>query len=327
MKNRKNLFYTAMLAICALAFAACGDDETYDVYGDPYNRVYMKTGSYQYVIAHTPKNSISDLNFEASVYATRKSSSVVKATVEIDNSYVEAYNLSNGTNYETIPDNALELSNNQLAIAANERCSEEGVTLKIKDSEVSKFKSENGYLIPLRITSVNGENSAVSTDMNTIYLKVDVKIDTDLIFDDATTADIQGSLVTDHSGWNAYMTEENATVSGSISSMFDGNNYSNWGGNYTQPFDVVIDLGQEYDMTGIYSTYYGYSSAIEPGMIYISTDGQKWSELGTCTSSMQTIVLYSPVKTRYIKWGVPLKQSWGGMMAYFYISEFNIYAK
>ena len=41
MKNRKNLFYIGMFAICVLGFAACGDDETYDVYGDPYNRVYI----------------------------------------------------------------------------------------------------------------------------------------------------------------------------------------------------------------------------------------------------------------------------------------------
>ena len=35
MKNRKNLFYISMFAICVLVFTACGDDETYDVYGDP----------------------------------------------------------------------------------------------------------------------------------------------------------------------------------------------------------------------------------------------------------------------------------------------------
>ena len=31
MKNRKNLFYISMFAICVLVFTACGDDETYDV--------------------------------------------------------------------------------------------------------------------------------------------------------------------------------------------------------------------------------------------------------------------------------------------------------
>ena len=45
MKNRKNLFYISMFAICVLVFTACGDDETYDVYGDPYNRVYVLDNS------------------------------------------------------------------------------------------------------------------------------------------------------------------------------------------------------------------------------------------------------------------------------------------
>lgn len=44
MKSRKNLFYIGMFALCGIGLAACGDDETYDAYGDRYIRV--KTTSY-----------------------------------------------------------------------------------------------------------------------------------------------------------------------------------------------------------------------------------------------------------------------------------------
>ena len=45
MKSRKNLFYIGMFALCGIGLAACGDDEAYDVYGDPFNRVYIQGGS------------------------------------------------------------------------------------------------------------------------------------------------------------------------------------------------------------------------------------------------------------------------------------------
>ena len=63
MKNRKKCFYIGLLAICALGFTACGDDETYDVYGDPYNRVYTLDNSQAYKIVQTPISTVSNVDF------------------------------------------------------------------------------------------------------------------------------------------------------------------------------------------------------------------------------------------------------------------------
>ena len=42
-----------MFALCGIGLAACGDDEAYDVYGDPFNRVYIQGGSNTYKIVQT----------------------------------------------------------------------------------------------------------------------------------------------------------------------------------------------------------------------------------------------------------------------------------
>ena len=72
MKSRKNLFYIGMFALCGIGLAACGDDEAYDVYGDPFNRVYIQGGSNTYKIVQTPISTVSNLDFKWPANARRK---------------------------------------------------------------------------------------------------------------------------------------------------------------------------------------------------------------------------------------------------------------
>ena len=89
MKNRKNLFYIGMFAICVLGFAACGDDETYDVYGDPYNRVYILDNSKEYKIVQTPVSTVSNVDFTWEARCSKKASGDIRVTVAVDNSLID----------------------------------------------------------------------------------------------------------------------------------------------------------------------------------------------------------------------------------------------
>ena len=88
MKNRKNLFYISMFAICVLVFTACGDDETYDVYGDPYNRVYVLDNSKEYKIVQTPISTVSNVDFTWEAKCSKKASGDIRVTVAVDNSLI-----------------------------------------------------------------------------------------------------------------------------------------------------------------------------------------------------------------------------------------------
>lgn len=68
---------------------------------------------------------------------------------------------------------------------------------------INELRDVNGYLIPIRITAVEGENCKIVDKMSTTYVIVNVKEDTDNIYDDAADELVTGTLVSDRSGWTA----------------------------------------------------------------------------------------------------------------------------
>ena len=167
MKNRKNLFYISMFAICVLVFTACGDDETYDVYGDPYNRVYVLDNSKEYKIVQTPISTVSNVDFTWEAKCSKKASGDIRVTVAVDNSLIDAYNEEHDTEFEALPVEAIVLENKEMTIPAGEMVVADAVHLKLTDdvNVLSTLKSEKGYIVPLRLVSAEGGNSQLSTNM------------------------------------------------------------------------------------------------------------------------------------------------------------------
>ena len=164
MKNRKNLFYIGMFAICVIGFTACGDDETYDVYGDPYNRVYILDNSKEYKIVQTPISTVSNVDFTWEARCSKKASGDIRVTVAVDNSLIDAYNEEHGTKFEALPAGAIVLENTEMTIPAGEMVVADAVHLKLTDDAnvLSTLKSAKGYIIPLRLVSAEGGNSQLS---------------------------------------------------------------------------------------------------------------------------------------------------------------------
>ena len=167
MKSRKNLFYIGMFALCAIGFAACDDDETYDVYGDPFNRVYISDNSKAYKIVQTPISTVSNVDFKWPAKCSQKASGTIKATVVVDNSLIAAYNEEHGTVFEAMPAEAIVLENAEMTIPAGKMVVADTVHVKLTDDAnvLSTLKSEKGYIIPLRLVSAEGPNTQLSTNM------------------------------------------------------------------------------------------------------------------------------------------------------------------
>ncbi|HBK31886.1 MAG TPA: carbohydrate-binding protein [Porphyromonadaceae bacterium] len=329
MKNIKNIFYAGLLVLGIISFTACSDEETYDFPGDPYNRVYIPDNSGSYKIIQTPISSISNLEFETILKCTQKASENIKATVEVDNSLIAAYNEEHGTHYEAIPAAALVIENAIMNIPAGAMATTDTLRLTTTENKdiISTLKSQNGYLIPLRLTTTEGGDSRPSTNVFSIYLTVTVTEDN--VNHDAVEEDITGALVSDQTGWSATTNGRVNTWNDPIETLFDGDMSTLCNISNSEDIKLDINMGKAYTFDAI-TLSYGYSwggeygSLSEGTVIYTSSDGISWQSAGETTNGTSKFcVFYAPVTSQYIRLVMPVNNSFGYVRA----GIFNVYAK
>lgn len=335
MKKIRTLFYIVAGVLSVLSTTSCNDDESYDFPGDSMSRVYIKpyTGN-DFLIVHTPVMSISSLDLKIPVYVTRGHSENIKATLVVDNSLIDAYNTANGTSYEALPEQALLVENPTVTIPAGSYSSADSLHLSINEEVVSQLRSETGYIIPVKLVSAEGGNAAISTNMVSSYVVAGVEVKTGMVNEEASDEDTQGTLVSERSGWTAYIEEaDGVTVNGEVASLFDGNSSSEWSASSSQPFHVVFDMQETQNVTAVtawYSYYgwYDYCSFPKGTRMEYSQNGTDWQELGTLPYIYgKNVVLYAPVPMRYIRAEIPVISNWYGEEASITIGEFNVYVK
>lgn len=146
-KQKESVLYKYVRHLCA-CFTACGDDETYDVYGDPYNRVYVLDNSKEYKIVQTPISTVSNVDFTWEAKCSKKASGDIRVTVAVDNSLIDAYNEEHDTEFEALPVEAIVLENKEMTIPAGEMVVADAVHLKLTDdvNVLSTLKSEKDIL-------------------------------------------------------------------------------------------------------------------------------------------------------------------------------------
>jgi len=304
----KNILLAGMFALWVVGFSACEDDEIYDFPGDEYNRVYMLDKSTEYKVVQTPISTISSVDFETFLKCTQKASENIKATVEVDNSLIDAFNKENETSYEAMPSSVIQIENATMTIPEGAMAAIDTLRLKLTDDETAleEVNSKNGYLIPLRITTAEGGESKVSTNFYTTYLIVTVTEDN--VNHDASESDITGTLVSDQSGWSATTNGTTYSWSSPVNAIFDGNKstycYIRDSG---EDLCLDINMGKQYTFDA-FTFYYGYSwssyeyGSLTSGMtIYTSDDGINWKSAGEITSSSKICVFYAPVTTQFIR--------------------------
>ena len=326
MKMKKNILYVSMLVIFMISIVACSDEKEYDFPGDPYNRVYMNDNSGSYKIVQTPISTVSNLSYETIVKCTQKPSEIIKVKVEVDNSMIGAYNEKNGTNYEALPSSALLFENSEMNILAGDMQSEDTLRLRLTEDEsvLKTLNSQNGYLIPLRLTKTEGGNSQVSTNIYYSYLSVTVTEDN--INHDASENDITGTLVQDQTGWSATTNGTLLSWYDPIESLFDGNKETYCYISSGTDLNLDINLDKQYTFDAL-TLYYGFSwggdySSLSSGMkIFISNDGVSWKLAGEISGSSKVCVFYAPLTAQYVR--IVKSGSNNNIIA----GIFNVYAK
>ncbi len=329
----KHILYAGIIALSIAGFSSCDEDETYDFPGDPYNRVYMQDKSTGYKIVQTPISTLSNVDFKTSLKCTQKASEDIKATVEIDNSLIEAYNAENGTNYEAMPTSAILIENATMTIPAGGMAAVDTLrlTLTNDETELGSLNSENGYIIPLSIGTTMGGDSQASSNIYTNYLIVTVTEDN--VNHEAVESDITGALVVDQTNWTASTNGSISSWNSPIDAIFDGamSTYF-YISSSSEDLHLDINMGKAYTFNAI-TFYYGYDygswgryeydGLLEGMTIYISSDGLKWDSVGEVSSPSKFCVFYAPITTQYIRIVSPVS-TYGATMSG---GIFNIYEK
>lgn len=276
-------------------------------------------------VIHTPGGSFNEVSASFNVYNTVPSTSGYSVAVTADNSLVSAYNSAHGTSYLALPDGHLLFENNPCSIGANSKKSADQVKVSLTGN-LTGLTNTNGYLVPLKLSA---SGSTTSTERGVVYIVITPA--EEIFRKNFALSDIAGTPVADHSGWKIKGGDYH---SGSWPEVIDGNTDTfmrPWG----SPVNWTINLGKEYEMTGLVITARtdegGSYQKYQPTAVLIeySDDGIDFTKLGTPTSSDGNLVkavpssfvaLYDSQKMRYIR----ITATYGSNMG---IGEFNIYAK
>lgn len=332
----KYIFGVFALALGAMCMTSCDDDDTYDVVGNPNNLVFADDYSTTTSVVQIPGATIAGFSLDIPARCNKIAASDIKVTFAVDNSLIDAYNEENGTEYLPLPENTLALTNPTVTIPAGKSKSDDvfGIALTENTDALATIDNEKGYLIPVRIESVQGGQLAASVKSQTFIV---LTVMHTVIDPDATADNRRGSLVSDRSGWTV-TPASGTTASGDLSFWFDGNNRNHSAIESDGDMAVaVVDLGKEYSFDGITASYYyvywgswGYDEgSFNNTKIYISTNNSDWTSVGVVEADGASFVgFYGMVTARYIKIEQPSVEGWyGPEPPSFDCGDFNIYAK
>lgn len=95
----------------------------------------------------------------------------MKITADSDDNLVSAYNKANDTEYNILPAENYSFTNKTVTIENGESVS--GDSIKIELLNVGSLTTEGGYLLPVTISSIEGNNlDALSSNRGVVYVKI-----------------------------------------------------------------------------------------------------------------------------------------------------------
>jgi hypothetical protein len=332
MKIKNILMLCGGLLVTTALLSACSSDTTYDFPGDAYSRVYFvnSTTVAEGAIVNTPIGYVGDVAAKFSVKCTGIRTTDTKVNLKIDNSLVDAYNAANNTVYKAAPEGTVLLDKTALTIPADSMKSVDSVSISVPETAYTTLSDTAGYLVPVVISSADGDNVVPSTNLSVRYMHV--AISSSSIKKNAGSADMQGTLITDYSSWTG--SSDTGTAS-TFSQMFTSSNYSGWSFS-ANPSTMIIDMQEMKNLTGfrMMSIYgmYGSSYSFKNVVVAVGTDGANYTDCGSATSSEMTnesgyqyICFYGSMSCRYLKLTVTWASSYGSY--YYKIVHFGAYVK
>lgn len=286
MKNifqHRFAFIGLFVALCAISFSSCSDDESYDFPGNS-GKVYVRMQSSNLVnsVANVLDMKVSKTKFgifgggtvSFPVRSTVPVKSETSVTLGIDNSLIDVYNAKNGTECKALDASIFTLSEQNLVIGNGQMRSEKELEIAIEPAKINSLELGD-YLVPVRLMDVTGAME-VSAEWSVIYLHVSV------------VDDPYGIPMADRSDWEVvdFSSQEVNGENAPASNALDGNYGSFWHTEWyynapNPPHHITIDMGAVKRMAGFqYVTRNGGRGCPAELVVEISTDNVTWNEVG-----------------------------------------------
>ena len=328
--------------IVALLYLSCEKKESFDITGEVAVKFFTNSetpgsapiNSKSYSAVNIPDATGAWLNLSSNlpavikfpVFATKPTSSDVIVSAELDNSLIAEYNSKNKTNYQPFPVGVLNTTGLAAVLYRGTTRSGDSITITTNAGMLSSLTAD-AYMAPIRLSTVSKpEVGQITTNSGRVtYIVMDVEHR--LIKYLATTADVQGALITPRTSWTALFNPA-LTTTGSI---FDGSTttFSRWS---ASPGQLDVDIQTTRNVTGI-RLYSANSATYVPTQIdvYLSTDGINYSLIGsplkanlTYASSYNYILFYKAIPARYIR--LKLSYVTNTNTQNYRVVEFDVYA-
>lgn len=342
MKLYKYLTVIGALALSA-GFTSCDDDDTvYDYPGVDGQIVISPTVTGDFNVVKTPASYIAPSldSWQVKVRSRIAATEQLDVKFETYNAGVAEYNAAHGTEYEMLPDGLLTLqvpevvvdeettlpasegSAVTISIYPGDNASKQVVSAAITSDQaaLAKLDLSKEYMAAVKMTEVTkGQANIGVSATNISYITVKLS---ELLINETSGATPSGSLLSidERDEWTG-TPGDGASEWWDWWYAFHEEKYNY--GQYPAGSTVLIDMQKSYTFDGILaSPYYNNRSyaLFKAGTeILISEDGSDWTSLGTLTAWTSNVVLYAPMKARYIK--VIL-----GAGTYVATTKFNIYA-
>lgn len=314
--NIKYLSAIGAILLGACAMTSCSDD-TYDVYGNPDNLVYMNIAhdypanmpknTFAYTVYRTPAGPFvisepGDINLD--VMCTKNAPSDIKVKLSIDPTVTVA-------GYAALPANSglqIALDDEYVTIPkGSTRSTSAHVTINIDNIDWSLF-TQDEYLLPIKVEAVDG--AVPSTELSCAYVGFNLDTKEGMVNPATTYA---GGNKIDTSGFSGTWVAPDAGKSGNLSgSAFDDNNwsYAYFVGNHAdgvhEKLINTIDMGAPYAVSGFKLQYYYYWYTVRDAEIETSMDGETYTNQGSITfpdnySYVRYVAFWAPLEYRYIR--------------------------
>lgn len=175
--NRHLNFVTLICLITGfVSLASCSND---DDEMNKYQKIYIRTGvapgaemSAVVVVDRVSNSSTADRSdFEIQLCAVQPVSREVTATLGIDTLKVNAYNSAKKTKCELLPGDNYDIDKKESTLKTGQTVAESSFRVVLKNIE--KLSNPDGYVLPVMLKEVTGmDGQAVSTSMNTVYIRI-----------------------------------------------------------------------------------------------------------------------------------------------------------
>lgn len=325
--------YVLLLAVALCILTSCKKDQVFDVNGDETNRVFFNVenytvknyNSFAFFVKQTPTGSVAnDIKAEFPVRLTQQAVQEIKVSYAVDNSLISAYNSQNKTNYVALPAGVAEWSTAQLTIAQGATLSTDVLKFSVAKEKLPQLTAA-GYVVPVKITSVNGaKNTEVSSNASIVYVVITTVQSN--VYDSPIVTDMTGTINTAaRPTWSA--TLDAALTSGTLANLFDTSTSTSWYVSPAKAVTLTVDMAAaRSNITGIRFHTSTTTYALTTANVWTSIDGLTWVSQGTANFSVvnayQYIKFYSAVNARYVKLDIT---GWRSGSTRIMMTDFNIY--